>query len=39
MGASSGSGTSSETDVVKAAGESPTELTSRFLWWILKTVL
>ena len=39
MGASSESGTSSETDVVKAAGESPTELTSRFLRWILKTAL
>jgi hypothetical protein len=36
---SSESGTSSETEVVKAAGESPPVLTSRFLRWILKTTL
>ena len=39
MGESSESGTSSETEVVKAAGESPPALTSRFLRWILKTTL
>ena len=39
MGESSESGTSSEKEVVKAGGESPPPLTSRFLWWILKTTL
>lgn len=36
MDESSKSGTNSETEVVKAAGESPAVLTSRFLRWILK---
>jgi len=39
VGESSESGTSSETEVVKAPGESPPALTSRFLRWILKTML
>ena len=39
MGASSESGTSSEVEVVKAAGESMAVLTSTFLRWILKTTL
>ena len=39
MGASSESGTSSEVEVVKAAGESTAVLTSRFLRWILNTTL
>jgi hypothetical protein len=39
VGESSESGTSSEMEVVKAAGESPAVLTSRFLRWILKTML
>jgi hypothetical protein len=39
VGESSESGTSSETEVVKASGESPPVVTSRFLRWILKTML